>query len=210
MARRSDSSPQELQQRVLDTVENLLSTLPARQLSLRQVARDAGYTPGALVHSFGSWGLLLLRVNAQTLDSLYGHLKQAVASIDDPQAGILRLAEAYLEFASQHQNRWQLIFEHKLGSDEPLPQWHHERIQRLFAELERRLAQLNPDACIREIETAARVVWGGVHGITLLSVDEKLFTQSPIAGVELIRSLLSQYLKGWIASTEKPTSDKAF
>src|SRR5690606_9747108 len=93
------------------------------------------------------------------------------------------------------------IFEHKLGSDEPLPQWHHERIQRLFGELEQRLARLNSGASTREIETAARVVWGGVHGITLLSVDEKLFTQSPIAGRELIHSLLTQYLAGWAAST---------
>ena len=201
MARRSDSSPQELQQRVLDAVEALLACTPAGQLSLRQVAREARYTPGALVHSFGSWGLLLLRVNAQTLDALYDCLQQAVSGIDDPRSGILRLGQAYLEFAGQHQNRWQLIFEHKLASNEPMPDWHHQRIQRLFAELERRLGQLSSGARIREIETAARVVWGGVHGITLLSVDEKLFTQSPIAGRELIHSLLTQYLAGWAAST---------
>jgi hypothetical protein len=44
---------------------------------------------------------------------------------------------------------------------------------------------------------ASRVLWAGVHGITLLSVDDKFFTSEPIDGGVLIKDLISNYLKSW-------------
>ncbi|MEZ9706723.1 TetR-like C-terminal domain-containing protein, partial [Vibrio breoganii] len=44
---------------------------------------------------------------------------------------------------------------------------------------------------------ASRVLWSGVHGITLLSVDDKFFAAEPIDGKELINNLVSNYLTNW-------------
>ncbi|MEO0890164.1 MAG: TetR/AcrR family transcriptional regulator, partial [Pseudomonadota bacterium] len=41
------------------------------------------------------------------------------------------------------------------------------------------------------------VLWSGVHGITLLSVDDKFFSSEPIDGKELIDNLISNYLISW-------------
>lgn len=209
MARRSDSTPQELQERVLAQTRAMLEDIPAAQISLREVARRAGYSAGALVHSFGSWNYLLLRVNAETLDELALIMNQVLQGVQDPKQALCRIAQAYLDFALTHRNRWRLIFEHKLGPGEPLPDWHGQRIQRLFALLERRLAELNPAAAETEIRKTARVLWGGVHGITLLSVDEKLFAEPEIHGRDLIQSLLSHYLRSWTTRGETASPDSS-
>ena len=200
MARRSDSSPQELQERVLAQTCAMLEELPVSQISLREVARRAGYSAGALVHSFGSWNYLLLRVNAETLDELAAHLNQTLENKPEPAQALHQIAQAYLDFALTHRNRWRLIFEHKLGPQEPLPEWHNQRIQNLFTLLERLLGELKPGATDKQLQTATRVLWGGVHGITVLCVDEKLFAEPDIQGSDLIDSLINNYLQSWTAS----------
>lgn len=199
MARRSDSSPQELQERVLAQIHAMLEELPAAQISLREVARRAGYSAGALVHSFGSWNYLLLQVNASTLDELAARLSKVLQDCSDATRALHQIAQAYLDFALTHRNRWRLIFEHKLGPQEPLPDWHDLRIQNLFRMLEQLLAQLKPTATPSDLKSAARVLWGGVHGITVLCVDEKLFADADIQGNQLIDSLLTNYLQSWTA-----------
>lgn len=64
--------------------------------------------------------------------------------------------------------------------------------------LEAMLRQLSPSKSDTQIIEASRVLWAGVHGITLLSVDDKLFTTAPVDGAALIDNLLTGYLAGWV------------
>lgn len=59
MARRQDHTPAQLQQLTMETVLKLLQQQPASSLSLRQIARKVGYSPGTLINQFGSYSLLL-------------------------------------------------------------------------------------------------------------------------------------------------------
>jgi hypothetical protein len=80
---------------------------------------------------------------------------------------------------------------------EDLPPWQAERINTMTGMLEGLLKQLGPHHSDEEVLTASRVLWAGVHGITLLSVDDKFFAGSAIDGKALIDNLLTQYLKTW-------------
>src|SRR5690606_37238420 len=159
-----------------------------------------GYSAGALVHSFGSWNYLLLRGNAETLDELAAHLNQTLENKPEPARALHEIAQAYLDFALTHRNRSRLIFEHKLGPQEPLPEWHTPRIPPLFALPQRLLGQLKPGLTGKQLQTATRVLWGGVHGITVLCVDEKVFAEPDIQGSDLIDSLINNSLQSWTAS----------
>ncbi|EGU45704.1 AcrR, transcriptional regulator [Vibrio ichthyoenteri ATCC 700023] len=196
MARRNDHTREQLISLTLETVKRFLDEHSYHELSLRKIANMIGYVPSTLVNVFGNYNLLLLHAVAQTLDELSADAKAVVAQSQDPTQALYELAYCYHEFAQRHPHRWQLIFEHNMNG-ETLPEWQSERIDNMTGMLEHLLRALAPTRSDSEVLQASRVLWSGVHGITLLSVDDKFFAAEPIDGKELIENLLSNYLKNW-------------
>ncbi|MGC9460785.1 TetR/AcrR family transcriptional regulator [Vibrio genomosp. F10] len=196
MARRNDHTREELITLTLETVKDFLTDKPHHDLSLRKIANLIGYVPSTLVNVFGNYNLLLLHVVAQTLDELSSEARTVVEKSRDTQTALYELAYCYHDFAQQNPYRWQLIFAHNMNG-EALPQWQSERINNMTGMLESLLGIMAPQRTENEILQASRVLWSGVHGITLLSVDDKFFASAPIDGKELIENLLSNYLSNW-------------
>lgn len=196
MARRNDHTREELISLTLDKVREFLDHNPHHDLSLRKVANMIGYVPSTLVNIFGNYNLLLLQAVAQTVDELKVEASNAIRSTTDPEEALYKLAYCYHDFAKAHPHRWQLIFQHTMNGEE-LPQWQVERIDNMTGMLEQLMMQLSPSKSTEQAVEASRVLWAGVHGITLLSVDDMFFTTSPIDGKALISNLISSYLKSW-------------
>ncbi|EGR0046208.1 TetR/AcrR family transcriptional regulator [Vibrio vulnificus] len=196
MARRNDHTREELIALTLETVKEFLTEHSYHELSLRKLANMIGYVPSTLVNVFGSYNLLLLHAVAQTLDELSLEAMEVVQDSNDKKQALAELAYCYHDFALQHPHRWRLIFEHNMNGAE-LPEWQAKRIDNMTGMLEALLQQLAPSRTPTEVLQASRVLWSGVHGITLLSVDDKFFSSEPIDGKELIDSLLTNYLTNW-------------
>ena len=196
MARRNDHTREELVALTLETVKEFLKDNSYHELSLRKIATLIGYVPSTLVNVFGNYNLLLLHAVAQTLDELALEAKSVLSESADKSTALYELAYCYHDFAQKHPYRWQLIFEHKMNGDD-LPEWQSDRIDTMTGMLEHLLQALAPKRQPSEIVQASRVLWAGVHGITLLSVDDKFFAAEPIDGKQLIENLLSNYLKNW-------------
>ncbi|EPG0606975.1 TetR/AcrR family transcriptional regulator [Vibrio fluvialis] len=196
MARRNDHTREELVSLTLKTVEEFLGSHSYHELSLRKIATMIGYVPSTLVNVFGNYNLLLLHVVAQTLDELSSEAKAVVSQCKDPEQALYQLAYCYHDFAQKNPYRWQLIFEHNMNG-EVLPEWQAERIDTMTSMLEGLLKVIAPQRSDSEILRTSRVLWSGVHGITLLSVDDKFFAAEPIDGKALIEDLLSNYLANW-------------
>ncbi|MDD1782412.1 WHG domain-containing protein [Enterovibrio sp. ZSDZ35] len=205
MARRNDHSREELVELTLTCVEDYLKTQPYHSLSLRKIAAMIGYVPSTLVNVFGSYNILLLHIVARALDELRSQAERNLATTSDPKASLSALAHLYLDFAAENRYRWQLIFEHSMDGDK-LPDWQNDRIHSMTGLLEALLRRLSPNKSDEEVVQASRVLWAGVHGITLLSVDDKLFTDAPVNGGELIDNLISAYLSSWVGSTYTQTT----
>ncbi len=196
MARRNDHTREQLIALTLDTVKDFLEQNSYHELSLRKIANMIGYVPSTLVNVFGNYNLLLLHVVAQTLDELSEEAKNVVGGSVDHKTALCQLAYCYHDFAQKHPHRWQLIFEHNMNG-EALPEWQSQRIDSMTGMLEHLLRVLAPERSEDEVLKASRVLWSGVHGITLLSVDDKFFAADPIDGKELIDNLLTNYLVNW-------------
>ncbi|EEW06120.1 TetR/AcrR family transcriptional regulator [Vibrio mimicus] len=196
MARRNDHTREELVALTLDRVKQFLDTHSYHELSLRKVATMIGYVPSTLVNVFGNYNLLLLHVVAQTLDELAQEAQQAVKSTPYPKDALYQLAYCYHDFAKRNPYRWQLIFEHNMNG-EALPEWQAQRIDNMTSMLEGLLKVIAPLRSEQEVLQASRVLWSGVHGITVLSVDDKFFATEPIDGKALIENLLNHYLSNW-------------
>jgi len=196
MARRNDHTREELIDLTLDNVKDFLANQPHHELSLRKIANQIGYVPSTLVNVFGNYNLLLLQVVARTVDELQIEASKALEESSNSKEALYNLAYCYHDFAQQNPYRWQLIFQHTMNG-EILPKWQSERIYNMTSMLEKLIAILSPTKSSNEIIQASRVLWAGVHGITLLSVDDKFFSSSPIDGKALIANLLTNYLKSW-------------
>ena len=196
MARRNDHTREELIALTLNTVKDFLSEHPHHELSLRKIAAMIGYVPSTLVNIFGSYNLLLLHAVAQTVDELRDESVNAIKSAEEPRQALYELAWCYHSFAQKNPYRWQLIFQHNMNGEE-LPEWQTERINNMTGVLEDLMAQLAPERSAKEVVEASRVLWAGVHGITLLSVDDMFFSSTPVDGRQLITNLLDNYLQSW-------------
>ncbi|MGR5119270.1 TetR/AcrR family transcriptional regulator [Vibrio astriarenae] len=196
MARRNDHTREELTALTLESVKAFLQDHSHNELSLRKVATMIGYVPSTLVNVFGNYNLLLLRVVAETLDELAKQSAQIVASESDDRQALYELAYCYHDFAFNNPNRWQLIFQHNMNGED-LPEWQTKRIDGMTSMLEGLLKAISPEKTDAEVVQASRVLWAGVHGITLLSVDDKFFAAEPIDGKQLIQDLLTNYLATW-------------
>ncbi len=196
MARRNDHTREELVNITISSVKNFLSEHSYHELSLRKVANMIGYVPSTLVNVFGNYNLLLLHVVAETVDELALEAKQAVSQCENAEEALYELAYCYHNFARKNPYRWQLIFEHNMNGEE-LPEWQTKRINTMINMLEDLLTIFSPQRSKYDVMKASRVLWSGVHGITLLSVDDKLFASQPVDGKKLIHNLLSNYLNNW-------------
>lgn len=198
MARRKDHSPEELSDWVIRSVVDVLQQEPASSLSLRKVAKMVGYSPGTLINLFGSYAHLILAVNAHTLDDITERLSTRLQSAQnlDEQQQLLQFAFEYHLFAQQHPHQWRVLFEHRLEDD--MPQWQQDRINQLFDLIESRLMTLAPNSSADELHIASRSIWASVHGICMLELDDKLFSQNAISGQRMIESVINHYLTSWL------------
>jgi AcrR family transcriptional regulator len=198
MARRSDHSREEIQEMALSAAEDLIQTQGYQMLSARKVASAIGYTVGTLYLVFDNLDDLILQVNARTLDRLHQQILTDQAACDDPESCLLQLGHSYIDFADKESHAWRTIFEHRLSDDHQAPAWYRDKVNRLFGLVEAELAKLPGERTPQEIREAARALWGGVHGICILAINQTL----GVAGVQSVQSithlLMSNFLTGFI------------
>ncbi|WP_115717921.1 TetR-like C-terminal domain-containing protein [Gallaecimonas mangrovi] len=192
MGRRNDHSADEFDQMVVRTVWHWLESRSASELSLRKIAGLIGYAPSTLVSVYGSYSLLLLRVNSFILDQLTLALKEQVQS-DSPREQLLETALAYLGFAKQYPHAFRLVFEHKMPEGQKLPAFFNEKLAAMFDMVEGPLTVLHNHLTSQQLEMEARMLWASVHGICNLDIDDKLFWDGG-GGEALICTLLGNLL----------------
>jgi len=202
MARRSDHSREEIREMALEAAEGIVVEQGMEGLSARKVATAIGYTVGTLYLVFENIDDLILQVNARTLDRLYARMAEAQALAGDARDWLLQLGQVYIQFADKDPHRWSMIFEHRLAEGRMLPAWYQEKIARMFAIVEQALAPLAEGRPRKEVSQAARVIWGGVHGICILTLADLLGVAGVDSVEELTDSLIRNYLAGFTGSAD--------
>jgi AcrR family transcriptional regulator len=145
-------------------------------LNARDLAVTVGCSLGAIYNVFPHLDAIVFEVNSRTL-ALFEEFvaRRAKARKDaDPVAGLVTLAEAYLDFAVGHQPRWHALFDHRVSQPDGLPESYLSDQARLFLLVERPLAAARPDLDDKQRTLLARTMFSAVHGIVSLSLDAKL------------------------------------
>ncbi|MFG6177486.1 TetR/AcrR family transcriptional regulator [Halomonas sp. THAF12] len=197
MARPRQHAPEALHAQVMAACDAWLQERPVHTLSLRSLAREVGCAPSTLLKLYGSFGNLLQHVNIESLARLRTAIDPLLEE-STPEARLKALARAYWEFARREPFRWQLLFDYPLAQEGELDQRQSDMIEALFLRVETTLKEYQPALDDLEARRLGRTLWGSVHGLVQLGLNERLgyWQSEPLEVGELLDQLLSTLLAG--------------
>ena len=147
----------------------LLDNEGIESVTIRAVARNAGVAHSAPANHFPSRNAMLTAIAAMIFAELAEMSVAAVTAMDDqPEQAIRTFADTWFQFAFDHPNRYQLLWQRQLVSHED-PGLERE-MNRVYSTL---LSILQRDQMGRRVdaETDAIAIWSMIHGYISLRLD---------------------------------------
>lgn len=204
MGRRSkhaEHSADEIREMALTAAKRVVAKQGCGALSTRKIAAEIGYAVGSLYLVFKNLDDLILHVNGSTLDDLYRRLEATARRCKGPETCLLALAREYIRFAFTNRALWSLIFEHPMTP--PRPTWYEDKVTRMFQMIEGELRAIAPEQAPKALRLAARALWSGVHGVSVLGLADRLEAGGPAAAERIAASLVTHYLIGFKQQSKK-------
>jgi len=158
----------DLRAALVTAAAELVTCCGPASVSLREVARIVGVSHNAPYRHFPTRQALLAAVAAYGFEMLFQEM-QAAAQIPDPAEHLQAIGRSYIAFAMRHRGVYQLMF-----SDEIQKSDHPELravAEKGFDKLRQNVVDLNPHV---HADAATITVWGLVHGIAHLILDNQL------------------------------------
>ncbi len=196
MARRSDHSREELRELALDAAQFIIEAQGLGALSARKVAGRIGYTVGTLYRVFANLDDLIMQVNTRTLAELNATLDRAAVECPDAEGCVRAITHTYIGFAIRHTPRWSALYEHGIEADIRLPDDYRQQIGAMYGRLEGLLKMLAPQRSPADLARAARALWGGIQGVCVLALSDKLAIEAIESLPEVADALVDNYLTG--------------
>jgi AcrR family transcriptional regulator len=169
-----------------------------RGIAMRRIAERIGYSPGSIYNAVGDLDDVVLRVNAATLSALATRLEADLRKAGDvaPPKRALVLAEAYLDFVSEHRLLWGVLFEHRLPPERSLPEWFVASRDQPIQIVLRALAPLFPGRAA-DRRRAVLTLWAALQGVISMATRGTLTSLADRTEPRrLVRLLVGRYVTG--------------
>jgi AcrR family transcriptional regulator len=196
IAERKEREKTELREKILDAARTIVLEHGFEELTMRKVADAIEYSPGTIYLHFASRDDIAIALCRESFTRLLGAMAPA-AAITDPYERVFAIGRAYVDFAMANTEAYRLIFmlDPKFSNvvmsskhndpDEPGQQAYgvlFDTVSELIAS--GRFKAVDPD-------TAAQVLWCGLHGIVSLRLCCPEFEFAPTSEVaDLMQSAL--------------------
>jgi len=152
------------QTRVLRATRTLVAKRGYADVSLRDIAANAGYSPAGVYAHFRSRDAILDALADGVRAELYAELKKG-ASVEAQAADrLVNIGFAYVEFARLHPAEFELLFRWTRSRR----RGRTDRRQSPFDLLKNVARQVHPEASEDEIELACLGLWTVAHGLACL------------------------------------------
>jgi len=194
MGRRSDHSREELREMAIDAAARIVESDGFKSLTARKVAAKIGYTVGTLYHVFRNFDDLVIHLNARTIDEMAALIQGPVKKARGPEARVRTMAGIYVDYATEHPDRWRLVFEHQAPRGLPTPELMKVRRDVMFEMVADNLRALSPNHPEQQVNHTATALWSGIHGICILALTGKLYLGGAFSMGKLIDTLIDSVL----------------
>lgn len=198
MGRRGDHSYQQLSDMIIKAAYQQVERDGYAKVSTRKIASEIGYTVGTLYNIFKNLDDIFIHVNALTLDQLYDEFTKALKADtgNSKMNPIKALTDVYVKFSQENFHLWNTLFEYKFSSDQVMPKWYTEKINKIYPIVIDALSMSNPAIPQSSLQEVVIVIWSAIHGICSLSIKGKLDRVGSQSAQVLIDNFLDNYLRG--------------
>ncbi len=193
---------------LIDAGRAMFISQPYDEVSLRAVARTAGYSAPTILNHFGSKEGLIFAICEQDFGALRARFER-IAKVADPVDRLRRLGEAYVDFAMENPHHYRFMF----MSNHPAPDPAQFPIDRsnpdldAYAFLRATVAEAIATGRFRpeckDADLVAQVIWSGGHGLVALHLtkgDDPALTFRPIKAAA--RLLIDATLRGLLKAED--------
>jgi AcrR family transcriptional regulator len=190
----------DLKSELLETALKMLKTKSPNELSLRELAREAGVSQAAPYRHFKSKEELMAAIMTQGFELKSKYMQEAVEkNKDDVLKMYYACALSYFKMGKNHPQHFKLMF-----GPEVIPDKEHQLLMHAsctsFALLKNMIVKCQDEKLIGGGDPYVRALhcWTVVHGFTMLYAEGRLkwLGVTDENAEQAFLSLLSQYLKG--------------
>ena len=163
-----------LRKEILELACRILADEGLDALQARRIAKEADCSVGTLYNIFGDIDGLIVAANSATLAARERALSAGLETAKGlpVRDRMLALAVAYMRFALETRRPWEAVFKHRRPEGSEVPASYLEDQARLLALIEGVLGDTVPPGERRA--KVARALFGAVHGIVALALDNRL------------------------------------
>jgi len=168
----------DLRSALIDAAMRIVARDGAGSLSLRAVAKDINVSPAAPYHHFKDKQALLGAIAEAGLRQFNRALTRSAKKARSPDERLRDLGVAYVVFATENPNLFELIQSPEFAGDSAPPDLAEEREEN-FRILFETISACMPKASEGQLRTACAAAWSLVHGIAVLAIDRRLNAVMP-------------------------------
>ncbi len=201
---RKERQKQEIKRLILDTARKLFLEEGFDKVTIRHIAERIEYSPATIYLHFKDKDEILFELHTEGFNELYQR-QQHVMKIKDPLKRLQKHAEAYLQFAMENREYYDLMFIIR-SPIRCIKDVHHWEIGMRSYDL----VKLNVKDCmdaglipVSGLETAAFAFWALLHGIASLIIRQRcaMFPDEVIPSV--VKSAAIYVLNGIVVRKKK-------
>ncbi len=136
-----------------------------KPLSLRSVAKEAGVSPAAPYHHFGSKDGLMAAIATEGFDQLGVAIAAKAKRKADPVDALETLLSTYITFAVAHPTHYDIMFDQRLSDASAFPSLHKSA----STAFERLAAHVAAASQTPQTGADAAFIWAFSHGVVELA-----------------------------------------
>ena len=189
---------QQVRRAFLDAARRMIVEHGPAGLSLREVARQADYSPAALYEYFESREALLAVLIHEGFEALKQDIS-AVSTAYTPREQLKRIGLAYVNFARQQPHTFELLFIYHVNKRKQLDE-EAKYGNNHYALFRAAVTKVIPDASERKIELVSHSFWALVHGLAMLQITYLQHFDADFARVNA--ASLESFIDGFADSRE--------
>ncbi|KER10883.1 MAG: hypothetical protein HY22_01500 [[Candidatus Thermochlorobacteriaceae] bacterium GBChlB] len=172
---RRQREKEEIRRRILDASMHLFTQQGYESVTIRNIADAIEYTPGAIYSYFKDKDEILYALHLEAFEKFYD-AKKVVLSIVNPAERLFALGDAYMKFATENQEYYDLMFiTNATGKKiQEMDSWHVG--YRSFDLLRYCVKDCMDKGYLAkgDVDAVSLAIWSMVHGTASLLIRKRL------------------------------------
>jgi len=170
-----------LREEIIDVSKELLLKDGFNKISMRKIAKRVNVTATSIYLHFKNKDDLLLALIEESIQNLNKALMKAMNSSLDPIQQLEKLAEAYIQYALENPQEYEIIY---MVRPEEMPKYPKVKFQevRQTYELLSGIIQDGKEKELFDVDNpliSAYTLWAQIHGVVTVVLNKRLDTRIP-------------------------------